>query len=176
MSASRPTRGAALLAAVTAAVATVVTAPRAAADDDYSKYTMNGTYSVVSDGEWARMNDRYQDEPSVRSTWTVTSTCSTAITCAGKVTSTLGWTEDIYTTMGREWYVKHSVSDWIPCPDGTTAPGLQVYKIYRANDEGMAYVTSPNWLGEDETTGVSGNCGRNRSLVLNLPVKLTKLD
>ncbi|MCV7015129.1 Rv2253/PknI dimerization domain-containing protein [Mycolicibacterium madagascariense] len=172
MSASGWTRGAALLASVTAALAT---APHAGADDDYAKYAMNGTYSVVSNGEWARMNDRYQDEPSVRSTWTVTSTCSTALTCAGKVTSSLGWTEDIYTTMGNMWFVKHYVPDWIPCPDGSTAPGLQVYKFYRANDEGMTYVDDPNWAGEDETTGVSGNCGRNRSLVLNLPVKMTKI-
>jgi hypothetical protein len=160
---------------VAAAMTILSTAPQAGAE--YEQYAMNGTFSVVSNGEWARMNDRYQDEPSVRSTWTVTSTCSTAITCAGKVTSTLGWTEDIYTTMGNLWYVKHYVPDWIPCPDGvTTAPGLQVYKIYRANDEGMAYTQSPNWLGEDETTGQSGACGRNRSLVLNLPVKITKLD
>jgi hypothetical protein len=87
----------------------------------------------------------------------------------------LGWTEDIYTTMGSHWYVKHYVNDWIPCPDGTTAPGLQVYRFYRATDDGMADVKSPNWVGEDETTGISGNCGRNRSLVLNLPVKITKL-
>ena len=75
MSASGPTRAAAFFAAVSVAFAT---APHASADEDYSKYAMNGTYSVVSNGEWARMNDRYQDEPSVRSTWTVTSICSTA--------------------------------------------------------------------------------------------------
>jgi hypothetical protein len=50
-----------------------------------------------------------------------------------------------------------------------------VYRFYRATDDGMADVKSPNWVGEDETTGISGNCGRNRSLVLNLPVKITKL-
>ena len=112
------------------------TAPQATADD-YDEYAMNGTYSVVSNGEWARMNDRYQDEPSVRSTWTVNTTCTTALTCSGKVTSSLGWTEDIYTGNGM-WYVKHYVPDWIPCPDGTTGPGLQVYRFYPATDEGMA--------------------------------------
>jgi hypothetical protein len=174
MVAMKLTQGAALIAT---AITVVATAPRAGADVDgeYDQYSMNGTFSVVSNGEWAKMNDRYQDEPSVRSTWTVSSTCSTALSCAGKVTSTLGWTEAIYTTTGNEWYVKHYVPDWIPCPDGSTAPGLQVYKIYRATDEGMSYVSSPNWLGEDETTGVSGNCGRNKSLVLDLPVKITKL-
>jgi hypothetical protein len=170
MSSARLTSVAALVAAAAFGLGT---APPAAAN--YDQYAMNGTFSVVSNGEWARMNDRYQDEPSVRSTWTVSTTCSTAITCAGKVTSSLGWTEDIYTTMGSMWYVKHYVPDWIPCPDGTQAPGLQVYKIYKANEDGMAQEISDLWLGEDETTGVSGNCGRNRSLVLNLPVKITKV-
>ena len=162
--------GAALLA-----VAGVVigSAPMATATD--GDYAINGTFSVVSNGEWARMNDRYQDEPTVRSTWDVHSTCSTAITCSGTVTSSLGWTEDIYTTSGT-WYVKHYVPDWIPCPDGSTAPGLQVYRFNHATPEGQAQQGSNLLLGEDETTGVSGNCGRNRSLVLNLPVKITKID
>ena len=148
-------------------------APLASATD--GEPAINGTFSVVSNGEWAMMNDRYQDEPTVRSTWTVNSTCSTAITCSGKVTSSLGWTEDIYTTSGT-WYVKHYVPDWIPCPDGTRAPGLQVYRFNHANDSGEAQQGSNLLLGEDVTTGVSGNCGRNRSLVLDLPVKITKID
>ncbi len=148
--------------------------PRAVAD--YAQYAMNGTFAVVSNGEWAMMNDRYQDAPTVRSTWTVSSTCTTASTCAGTVTSSLGWTEDIYTEAGYFWFVKHAVPEWIPCPDGTTAPGLQVYKFYPAADSGLLQRITDQWLGEDETTGVSGNCGRNRSLVLNLPVKITKVD
>src|SRR3954462_3413247 len=76
--------GAALIAASSVGIGA---APVASAD--YEKYAMNGTFDVVSNGEWARMNDRYQDEPTVRSTWTVTTTCSSAISCAGKVTSTL---------------------------------------------------------------------------------------
>lgn len=149
-------------------------APHAGAE--YEEYAMNGTFSVVSNGEWARMNDRYQDEPTVRSTWTVNTVCSSAITCSGKVTSSLGWTEDIYTGAGNMWYVKHYVPEWIPCPDGTSAPGLQVYKIYPATEEGMSQRISDLWLGEDETTGVSANCGRSRSLVLNLPVKISRIS
>lgn len=160
-------------AAFAAAAGAMLTAPQAGAD--YDEYAINGTYSVVSNGEWARMNERYQDEPSVRSTWTVSTTCSTAITCAGKVTSSLGWTEDIYTGSGANWYVKHYVPDWIPCPDGTTAPGLQVYRFYPATEEGNRLQKSDLMIGEDQTTGVSGNCGRNKSLVLNLPVKITKI-
>jgi hypothetical protein len=141
-------------AAALAAVIGLGTAPQSAADD-YAQFAPNGTFSVVSNGEWARMNDRYQDEPSVRSTWTVNTTCTTAITCAGKVTSSLGWTEDIYTTSGM-WYVKHYVPDWIPCPDGGTGPGLQVYRFYPANDEGLRFDNTNLYMGEDQTTGVSG--------------------
>jgi hypothetical protein len=153
----------------------VLTAPQCAAN--YDEFAPNGTYSVVSNGEWAKMNDRYEDKPSVRSTWTVSTTCSTAITCSGKVTSTLGWTEDIYTTNGI-WYVKHAVPDWIPCPDGGVGPGLQVYRFYPATDEGIAtsYTNTNLYLGEDQTTGESGACDRNRSLVLVLPVKITKVS
>ncbi len=161
-------------ALVCAALLAMNTAPRAAAD--YEKYAMNGTFDVVANGEWAMMNDRYQDAPTVRSTWTVSSTCTTASTCAGKVTSSLGWTEDVYTETGYFWFVKHEVPDWIPCPDGTTAPGLQVYKFYAASEDAMLQRTSDLWLGEDQTTGISGNCGRNRSLVLNMPIKITKVD
>jgi hypothetical protein len=162
-----------IAAAAILATASVLTAPVSSADE-LSQYAPNGMYSVVSNGEWARTNERYQDEPSVRSTWTVSSTCSTALTCSGKVTSSLGWTEDIYTTSGM-WYVKHYVADWIPCPDGSTSPGLQVYRFYPANEDGIRTDNTNLYLGEDQTTGVSGNCGRNRSLVMNLPVKISKI-
>jgi hypothetical protein len=151
----------------------VLTAPHSGAN--YDEFAPNGTYSVVSNGEWAKMNDRYQDEPTVRSIWNVTSTCSTAFTCSGKVTSSLGWTEDIYTTSGT-WYVKHYVPDWIPCPDGGTGPGLQVYIFFPATDEGIQHDNTNLYVGMDQTTGESGACGRNRSLVLNLPVKITKVS
>ncbi|WP_284233533.1 Rv2253/PknI dimerization domain-containing protein [Mycobacterium antarcticum] len=170
MSSAKTISGAALIAAAAIGMSSAPTA--LATDGDYA---INGTFSVVSNGEWAKVNDRYQDEPTVRSTWTVNTTCSTAITCSGKVTSSLGWTEDIYTTSGL-WYVKHYVPDWIPCPDGSRAPGLQVYRFIHANEEGTAQQGSNLLAGEDETTGISGNCGRNRSLVLTLPVKITKID
>jgi hypothetical protein len=171
MDAAKAIAGAALLATTA-----LITAPQASAS--YDQYAINGQYSVVSNGEWAKQNDRYQDEPSVRSTWTVNTTCSTAMTCSGKVTSTLGWTEDIYTLSGSQWFVKHYVQDWIPCPDGTTAPGLQVYRFYPATESGNHAIAGTPinlMVGEDQTTGQSGNCGRNLSLVMTLPVKMTKI-
>jgi hypothetical protein len=168
---ARRTTGVAALAAMVLGL--LVTAPQAAAE--YEQYAMNGTFSVVANGEWATMNDRYQDQPTVNSTWTVASVCTSAYVCTGKVTSSLGWTEDVYTTSGEQWFVKHDVAEWIPCPDGTKAAGLQIYKFYRANDAGTQDLTSTTWIGEDQTTGVSGNCGRNRSLLLSMPLKITEV-
>ena len=162
------------VAAAMSTAAALLTAPSAVAE--YEQYAPNGTYKVVSNGEWARMNDRYQDEPSVYSTWTVSTTCSSAITCSGKVTSSLGWTEDIYTATGNTWYVKHYVPEWIPCPEGGFGPGLQVYRFYPANDEGIKIETTDLYMGEDQTTGESGACGRNKSLVLNMPFKMTRMS
>ena len=160
---------AALLAAVTIG-GVGIAPPVAAADDEYS---LNGTYTATSNGEWAQMNDRYQSEATVRSTWTVVSTCVTVFACAGTVTSSLGWTEDIY-RQNENWYVKHYIPDWIPCPDGTRAPGLQVFRFLASTNDGTLDPKSDLLVGEDETTGVSGACGRNRSLVLSLPFKLIK--
>lgn len=161
-------------AALAAVIIAVGTAPQAAADN--SVYALNGTYSVVSNGEWAKVNERYEDKPSVRSEWTISTTCSAPKTCEGRVTSSLGWTEDIYNNTGANWYVRRDVPDWIPCPDGSTAPGRQVFRFHpemSSNPDGTA---NPDVLvGDDVTTGVSGNCGRNLSLVLNLPVKLTRI-
>jgi hypothetical protein len=159
-----------VLAAVTFGVWTA--APATATDGNYA---INGTFLVVSDGDWAKTNDRYHDEPTVTSTWTVTSTCSQPTSCSGKVTSSLGWTEDIYTTDDL-WYVKHYLPEWIPCPDGTTAVGLQVYKFYAANDDGSAEEKSNRLLGWDQTEGMSGNCGKNLPLKINLPLTITKTD
>ena len=74
------------------------------------------------------------------------------------------------------WYVKHYVPEWIPCPDGNQGPGLQVYRSTPRPKRAWPNGAPNLWLGEDETTGESGNCGRNSSLVLNLPVKITKID
>jgi hypothetical protein len=55
---------------------------------------------------------------------------------------------------------------------------LQVYRFYPATESGNHAIAGTPinlMVGEDQTTGVSGNCGRNLSLVLTLPVKMTKI-
>lgn len=154
------------------AISGVASTPPAAATG--GEHAINGTFTATSNGEWAQMNDRFQSEATVRVTWTVTSRCALPFSCAGTVTSSLGWTEDIY-RKSENWYVKHYIPDWIPCPDGTRAPGLQVYRFIPSNDDGLPQQKSDVLVGEDETTGESGACGRNRSLVLSMPFKLVKI-
>jgi hypothetical protein len=147
-----------------------VAAPAAASGGEEA---LNGVFTATSNGEWAKLNDRYQGHQTVKSTWTISSTCLHPLACAGTVRSSLGWTENISKTE-TNWVVRHYVPDFIPCPDGTQAPGLQYFRFYPANVDGMQQSKSDYLLGEDQTTGESGACGRNLSLLLNLPFKLLK--
>ena len=38
---------------------------------------INGTYRVTSIGNWAKINDQYNGEPTTVQTWTLSSTCTT---------------------------------------------------------------------------------------------------
>jgi len=137
---------------------------------------LNGTYTAVSNGEWAKTNDIFHDEASIRSTWTITSTCSYPTECTGTVTSDWGWTAPIYQKSGV-WYVKRTVDNWQPCPDGTAAPGLQVFRLYRSTPEATASdPTSSTLFGDDQTTGISGSCGSSKVLFISMPIKLVKTD
>ena len=108
--------------------------PSASASVDTS---LNGTYAALSNGQWATSNLVYHDEAVVRSTWTVHSTCVSPVDCAGQVTSDLGWTAPIYTRNGQ-WFVKNPIPGWVKCEDGTTAPGLQIFKFYSVDSEGYS--------------------------------------
>ncbi len=93
----------------------------------------------------------------------------------GTVVSEWGWTAPIYQRSGV-WYVKHTIEDWIPCPDGSTAPGLQVFRFKAMTPDGTtADPTATTLVGEDITTGVSGACGVNKPVYINMPFKLVKV-
>jgi hypothetical protein len=146
-------------------------APAVAGPSDWG---LNGTYTVTSNGEWAKVNDVFRDEPSVRSTWTITSTCSYPGECTGTVTSDWGWTAPIY-QKSAVWFVKRTVDNWQPCPDGSAAAGLQVYRFYPAVADGSAAdPTSSTLMGDDQTTGISGSCGSSKVLFISMPIKLVK--
>lgn len=165
-----------LTTTVTAAVAVLgglAVAPVASANPEWG---LNGTYTATSNGEWARKNEVFYDQASLRSTWTISTDCSYPGECTGTVTSSWGWTAPIYQKSGI-WYVKHTVENWIPCPDGTTAPGLQTFRFKPMTPEGAYYDPTSNTLvGEDITTGPSGACGVNKPVYINMPFKLVKVD
>ena len=154
--------------AVISAVA--VAGPAAAAE-----WSLNGTYTATSNGEWAKSNDIFHDQVSVRATWTIQSQCSYPTECTGTVTSDQGWTAPIYQT-GGVWYVKHDDPRWIPSADGSTADGLQVFRFKAMTPDGSTTdPTSTTLVGEDATTGPSGACGRSLAIHVTMTFKLVKI-
>src|SRR5271156_510326 len=101
------------------AVGSVGMAPRAWAFDP----SINGTFTATIIGDWARTRTVYHQEAVVRSTWTITSSCTTAEDCGGTVSSDQGWTATLKMTDGLNWYAKRDIPNWETCPDGTAFPG-----------------------------------------------------
>ena len=159
------------LIAAMALIAGVAVAPPAHA----AEWGLNGTFTATSTGEWARSNDIFHNQQSVRAIWTISSECSYPTECTGTVTSDQGWTAPIYQT-GGEWYVKHVVPQWIPCQNGPAADGYQVFRFKRMTSGGdMTDPSSNTLIGEDATTGPSGACGRSLPIYITLPFKLVKI-
>ncbi|WP_445165516.1 hypothetical protein ACTXG7_16510 [Mycolicibacterium sp. Dal123E01] len=160
------------VAALTAAAVTGVMNPATASANE--KWALNGTFVATSNGEWATTNDVFHNERSIRSIWTITSTCSYPTECTGTVTSDAGWTAPIYQT-GGDWRVKRVIEDWMPCQDGTSAPGSQVIRFHGSSPGGdQSDPTSNMLVGADMTTGQSGACGRSLALYISMPFKLIK--
>lgn len=138
------------------------------------QWGLNGTYVATSNGEWSKTNDVFHDEASIRSTWSISTTCSYPGECTGTVSSDFGWDAPIYQKSGV-WYVKKMVDRWQPCPDGSAGPGLQVFRFYPATADGSGTdPASTTLMGEDSTTGVSGSCGSSKVLFITMPFKLVK--
>jgi hypothetical protein len=155
-------------------VGTVVAIPATPAAGSPADWGLNGTYVATSNGEWSKRNDIFHDEASIRSTWTISSTCSYPGECTGTVISDWGWSAPIY-QHSAVWFVKRTVDNWQPCPDGTAAPGLQVFRFYPGTPDGSAAdPASSTLLGADQTTGVSGSCGSSKVLFIDMPFKLVK--
>jgi hypothetical protein len=143
---------------------------------------LNGTYQVMSDGQWATRDAApgggsvFIDQRTTTETWTVRTSCASAIECTGTVESSLGWTGTI--RLDDYWYIDHEVPNWLPCPDGTAAPGHQKFILMGfdpTKNERRAEIT--NFLvGRNQTKAPSGACGRNQPLVIEMPVKAVKLS
>lgn len=153
------------------------TAPSAWADGN----PINGTYIATSVGEWAKTNEVFHDEPTVRSTWTITSSCATYQDCSGQVTSDQGWSAPLYMHDGVLWYVKRDVPNWEQCPDGpvtgggSAATGQQIFTFTAVGPDGLQQPGSSTLAGLDKTVGPSGACGQNRWLVVQMPFRLDKI-
>ncbi len=143
--------------------------PVAAAD--LTGIALNGTFTAVSDGTWAKTNDSFHDESTIPSTWTIRSTCTTFQDCTGRLVSDQGWSAPVVYLSGR-WRATRVVDDWEHCADGSTAPGQQSFTFWppRADEYNPVMLT-----GWDETVGPSGACGINRSLVIQMPLRLTRI-
>ncbi|MGV0646261.1 hypothetical protein ABQE44_22965 [Mycolicibacterium sp. XJ2546] len=137
---------------------------------------LNGTYRVMSDGEWARTNEVLIDQETVIETWTVATDCVSPIECEGTVVSDRGWTGTA--RLEDFWYVDHDIPNWIPCPDGTFAPGHQKFILFgidpttsERQTKNMTY-----FGGRNQTKGPSGACGVNKPVVIEMPVRMEKIS
>ena len=166
-------RGAKAMSAVGAAVTLVglTCAAPAAAEQDWG---INGTFAVSSNGDWAKVNSRYEDQPSERSTWTISTTCISPYECTGTVQSDAGWSAPIYTTNSL-WYVKRTIPNWRFCADGAAIEGFQEYKIYPVGADGHYDSAASEYTGENRVIGPSGSCGRNQWPVIEMPFYMKKL-
>ena len=154
------------------AVGGVSMAPRAWAYDA----SLNGTFTATIIGDWAKTRSVYHQEAVVRSTWTITTSCTTAQDCAGQVTSDAGWTMSVRMTDGLGWYAKRDIPNWEVCPDGTAFPGKDYVYFYPANPEtGELVQGSPVLAGREQTIGPSGACGTNLPLSIEQPIRLDRI-
>ena len=162
-----------LAGAAVAATGTLSLAPASHASNTGRE--LNGVYRMVSNGDFAKTNEVFIDEQTVIQTVTVSSECVSPIECVATMTSDRGWT-----ATGRLddfWYFDHDIPNWIPCPDGTFAPGHQKFIMSgvdpQRNERNM---TITDFLaGRDVTKGASGACGVNKNVVIELPVTMTKI-
>lgn len=162
-----------LIAAAT--VAALTTAPSAAAA--FCDPTLNGAYRAVSDGTWAKTNEIFHDEATVASTWTVNTTCSSeTYDCAGEVSSSQGWDAPIRCDAAGLWSVRRHLDRWEPCHDGTAAPADQLLYFSPDLSGSPSFDEVSSFSGWDRTVGISGGCGINRPLVIEMPFQLTRIQ
>lgn len=163
-----------IAATAVTALASVGIAPVAQAQD--WGVDISGTWSVYSDGAWARTNEVKIEEKSVLETWTVSTTCVSPIECSGVVKSSLGW--EGTARLDDFWFIEHVVPNWMPCPNGTFATGYQKFILWGMDTVKERRITKfiKTFAGRNVTKSDSGACGVNKSKVIELPVRMEKLS
>jgi hypothetical protein len=149
----------------------LICAVPAGASEDWG---INGTFATSSNGDWAQVNERYENQPSERNTWTISTTCISPSECTGTVQSDAGWSAPIYTTNSL-WYVKRTIPNWRFCANGAAIEGFQEYKIYPVGSDGHYDLASNEYTGVNRVIGPSGSCGRNQWPVIQMPFYMKKL-
>jgi hypothetical protein len=161
-------------AVVTAVTGLLFATPNASAST-YG-FELNGSYLVTSNGDWAKTNDSYRDQQSVRQTWTITSSCTSPTQCTGNMVSDQGWTAPIKFAEIR-WIVTRDIPNWAPCGEGPPATGHQMFMFWGVDHDGTINATNPSLLaGYERTATDSGACGRNQPVVITMPLRLEKLS
>jgi hypothetical protein len=138
---------------------------------------LNGTYRMIMNGDWAKTNEVFMNEQTQVQTWTLSSSCESPIRCSGTVTSDQGWTAPM-TNTGDYWLTERVVENWEPCPDGTAVAGTQRFWFWGWDPVASQRSTKIVDLlaGRVRTQAESGNCGINKPLVIEVPVRLEKLS
>jgi hypothetical protein len=162
----------ALPAAVVLAAAAIAAAPEATAG--FCDPLLNGQFSAVSDGTWAQTNDIYHDETSTTSTWTITTSCNASHDCGGQVVSSQGWSAPINCESLGLWNVRRRLDGWEPCRDGTAAPANQLLYFSPDLSGSPSFDAVKTFSGWDRTAGISGGCGINQPLIIEMPFTLTR--
>ncbi|WP_077080064.1 hypothetical protein [Mycobacterium sp. AB215] len=160
-----------LLSAIMIGGSVVVPSAQAATD-----IALSGRYNATSLGNWAKTNDAYHDEATVRSVWTINSSCLDAQECRGTVTSDQGWSAPLASHDGQQWIVKHDVPNWETCPDGSPNTGQQVFTFVPVDNNGNFQAGSSTLAGRDKTVGPSGACRVNKWLAIEMPFRLDKIS
>jgi hypothetical protein len=163
--------GKAMLAAVLV-ISGSTTLPSARATVDIA---INGRYNATSLGNWAKTNDAYHDQATVRAVWTVRSSCTDAQECSGQVVSDQGWSAPLHTHDGTMWFVERDVANWEICPDGSAFTGHQVFSFVPVDANGGTAQVSSTLAGQDKTVGPSGACRVNQWLAIAMPFRLDKI-
>jgi hypothetical protein len=95
--------------------------------------------------------------------------------CAGQVSSSQGWSAPMRCEAAGLWYVRRRLEHWEPCNDGTAAPAEQVYSFAPDLSGAPTFSAVATFSGRDKTVGLSGGCGLNKPLVIEIPFRLTQI-
>jgi hypothetical protein len=171
-------RGARVAGAASAAVAVlgILGLATPASASNYG-VELNGSYRMIMNGDWAKTNEVFMNEQTQVQTLTLSSSCTSPIRCTGTITSDQGWTTQM-TNSGSYWLAERVVDNWEPCPDGTAVPGTQRFWFWGWDPvNSQVDMTFVDMLaGRVRTQAASGNCGINKPLVIEVPVRLEKLS